>query len=469
MTIQELFEQIEAHNGRSLEIRAMAEAEKRELKAEELKELKKIFEDVENWEDQMSVLEEIENNATKVANGYKPAGRKTAANAIDPGDDDENDDEQPQYRNRNGSAFSAQQNGRVPARIEMPRDKGKHGFKSFGEFSKAVKSAATHGGTLDNRLHIFNAATTYGQEGVGADGGFAVPPEFRTAIMEKVMAEDELLARTDQLVTGSNSITLPKDETTPWQTTGGIQAYWEGEADQMTQSKPALQSVTTRLNKLTALVPVTEELLDDAPSLDSYLRSKAPAKINFKINYAIVNGTGAGMPLGILNAPATVSVAKEGSQAADTIVYSNVQKMWNRMYAPCRTNAVWLIHQDIENQLDTMEFPGSVTTHPVYLPPGGLADTPFSRLKGRPVLPTEACNTLGDKGDIILVDLSKYMSAQKSMGLRTDVSMHLWFDQDVMAYRFILRVGGQPWWAAPISPRTGSNTRSCFVTLDERA
>jgi HK97 family phage major capsid protein len=116
-----------------------------------------------------------------------------------------------------------------------------------------------------------------------------------------------------------------------------------------------------------------------------------------------------------------------------------------------------------------MEFPGSVTTHPVYLPAGGLSASPYSSLKGRPILTTEACNTLGDKGDIFLADLSKYMSAVKSGGVRTDVSMHLWFDQDMLAYRFILRVGGQPWWSSAISPRTGTNTRSCFVTLDERA
>jgi HK97 family phage major capsid protein len=98
-----------------------------------------------------------------------------------------------------------------------------------------------------------------------------------------------------------------------------------------------------------------------------------------------------------------------------------------------------------------------------------MSATPYSTLKGRPIIPTEACNTLGDKGDIILGDLSKYMTALKGGGIRTDVSMHLWFDQDILAYRFVLRIGGQPWWAAPITPRTGTNSRSCFVTLDERA
>jgi HK97 family phage major capsid protein len=91
------------------------------------------------------------------------------------------------------------------------------------------------GAQLDQRL--LAAATTYSSEGVGADGGFAVPQEFRTAIWQKVMGEDSLLSRCDQLVTGSNNMTVPADETTPWDTTGGVQVYWEGEAASVSASK----------------------------------------------------------------------------------------------------------------------------------------------------------------------------------------------------------------------------------------
>jgi HK97 family phage major capsid protein len=39
-------------------------------------------------------------------------------------------------------------------------------------------------------------------------------------------------------------MTMPTDMTTPWDSTGGIQAYWDGEAAAMTQSKPKLEEVT---------------------------------------------------------------------------------------------------------------------------------------------------------------------------------------------------------------------------------
>jgi HK97 family phage major capsid protein len=105
----------------------------------------------------------------------------------------------------------------------------------------------------------------------------------------------------------------------------------------------------------------------------------------------------------------------------------------------------------------------------VFIPAGGYSASPYATLKGRPIIPTQACETLGDKGDIILADLSQYLTAVKAGNVKTDVSMHLWFDYDVLAYRFILRIAGQPWWATYISPRDGSNTLSWAVTLDERA
>jgi len=345
-------------------------------------------------------------------------------------------------------------------------DAGRGGFSNFGEF--AIQVRAANRGTPDQRL--LNAATTYGNEGTGADGGFAVPPDFRQSIWQKVMGgQENLLTRCTQLTTGSNSLVYPKDETTPWQTSGGVLAYWEGEAQAVTASKPQLTAATMRLNKLMALVPISEELMADAPGLDSWLRAKAPSKMVAKINTAIVSGTGVGQPLGVMNAGCLISVAKETSQPADTVRYANIVKMYSRMWAPSRRNAVWLINQDIEPQLYQMAFdPAATSKTPAYLPPGGLSDSPYATLMGRPVVPVEACSTLGDQGDIIFADLTEYWALTKGTGVQTDVSMHLYFDQGLEAFRFTFRVTGQPAWGSAIDPQNGNTTRSPFVTLDER-
>ncbi|WP_419659696.1 major capsid protein, HK97 [Desulfosarcina variabilis str. Montpellier] len=351
------------------------------------------------------------------------------------------------------------------------------GFQTFGHYAVAIRDANRRGGgSIDPRL-VVNAPTTTSREGVGADGGFAVPNQFKTEIWQKVAGEDSLLPRTDQLPAVSNQIIIPADEGAPWASTGP-QAYFESEASQLKQSKVALKDKTIRLNKLTSLVPVTEELMEDAPSLDGYLRRVVGSRFHFKLNHKLVSGSGAGEPLGILNSASAISIAKEDGQPADSLVFENFSKMRSALYAGCWRNSIFLAHQTILPKLDSLVYPiteygtpdaVAVAGHPVYNPDSTSADAPHGRLFGRPILFTEACETLGDKGDIILVDPKQYMTAVKTGGIKTDVSMHLWFDYDVMAYRFILRIAGMPWWAEPITSRDGSTQYSWAVTLDERA
>jgi len=354
-------------------------------------------------------------------------------------------------------------------------EKGKCGFNHFGEFIKSVKDASISGGKLDPRL-VANAATTYGSEGVGADGGFAVPPEWRSTIMDLVSPEDSIMNMTDQMPISGNSVTFPIDETTAHQTTGGILAYWDSEAAAMTASKPSLKEMTVKTSRLTALVPVTEELMEDAAAMGAYVQRKAGEKMGFKVTDAIFNGTGVGQPLGILNAPGTVSQAKVTSQTATTLHADNIVAMMARMPAGSFSRSAWFINQDV---LPSILKAGFVVTSAIsttgvgggalYMAPNGLSQSPYGSLLGRPIYVTEACATLGTVGDIILADMSKYLTVVKAGGIRSDVSMHFYFDQNVSAFRFVMRMNGQPWLSTPIARKNGSNTLSHFVTLATRS
>jgi HK97 family phage major capsid protein len=443
----------------ALSIQGAADAGNRDFTTDEERDLADIFASIEKTNGDITRRERIEVN-----NGVVTASQ---GRRVEPGEIEPPDSIDPKNIGAGGPRTPG---GRVPAQPINHGDLNRQGFRNMGDFAKSVMAASRPGASqVDPRLLIAGPAT-FGSEGTGADGGFAVPPEFRTSIMEKVMGETSLLARTDLIDVTGNTMTIPKDETTPWQSSGGIQAYWEGEAQQFTQSKPALEDTTIRLNKLTALVPVTSELLEDAAALSSYINRKAPEKIDFKVNLAIIGGTGVGQPLGILNSPALVSVPKDTSQIAATITHSNIVRMWARLYGPSRQNAVWIANQDVEPQLNAMGFPTGATTvqFPVYLPPGGVSGAPYSTLMGRPIIPSQASSTLGTQGDLILTDLQAYLAAQKVGGLRAETSIHLWFDYDVTAFRFVLRLAGQPWWSNPITPLNGSNTLSQYVTLDTR-
>jgi HK97 family phage major capsid protein len=271
------------------------------------------------------------------------------------------------------------------------------------------------------------------------------------------------------MISSSNTFVYPIDETTPWQTTGGIQAYWTGEGGVKTPSRPLIDQGSLRLNKLTALVPVTDELLEDAPGLDGYLRRKAPEKIGFKVNLAIIQGTGVGQPLGILNSPALITVAADSGQVADTVTFGNIVSMWSRLAPGSRARAVWIANADVEPQLMRLIMPGGTQPVPIYMPPGGLSAAPYASLLGRPIITTEAANVVGDVGDLILADLSQYLTVRRTNGVRADTSIHLYFDQDITTFRFVLRCGGAPWWGAAIDRRDGSNTLSPFVAIAARS
>lgn len=428
-----------------------ADAERRELNADERKQIQANSDEVERLENEIELRGRV---TAQVARLDAPLPRATPANSADP------DDGRPDVRTTHLNTPATRAAGR-----------GNGGWRNLGDFARAVRAAGLNQG-MDGRLQA--ALSTYGSEGVGADGGFAVPPDYRNTIMSIVQGEDSLFSRTDNMPSESNSVTVPTDETTAWGTSG-VRVYSRAEAGTMTQSKPALKDVTVRLNEIYAFVPVTDELLEDAPLLSAFLTTKAGEAIDFKITDYIINGTGAGQPLGILNSGALVTQAALGSQAVDTIQAPNIAAMWSRMPARARSQAIWLCNQDAEQQLMKMGFQigdAAQTTFtggvPLFVPPGGLSAAPYATLLGRPIVTTEACAALGDVGDIIFAYMPGYFMPYKAGGIKSDVSMHLYFDQAVTCFRWTLRFGGQPWLSAPIARKNGSNTLSHFIALAAR-
>lgn len=442
ITMDDLSAQLTELSASATTIQNVADGEGRTLAPEERAELKKIQAAFKEVEEEISLREA---SAQMESTLRQPQARITKpADGIDA-------DDAPAPR-----AALTFQGG-----LKSGTSKGTHGFTSVGAW--AIAARATKNGHPDAR--IVNAPASYGSEGQNTDGGFAVPPDFRADVSKQVLAEDSLLGRTDQQVTSGNSLSLPIDATTPWGT-NGPQAAWTGEGGTIGGSKPDLSLIEIKAHKLAALVPVTSELVEDAPSLSRWLMSKVPDMFTSAINDALINGNGVQKPMGMLNAASKVTVAAKSGQGANTIVAENVMAMWSRCYGQLRKDAIWMINQDCEPQLQSMVVPGSSPAFPVYLPPGGLSGAPYATLFGRPIVTSESCKALGTEGDIILCVPSQYVSVTKTSGMRSDMSMHLYFDSDLLAFRFVMRLGGQSMWAAPIARRNGANTLSPIVTLN---
>jgi HK97 family phage major capsid protein len=372
-----------------------------------------------------------------------------------------------------GTALELPSNTRIGAVQPNVLADPQRGFAHFGAFLGAVRNAVIRPGALDERLSLSAAASTYANESVGADGGYLVPPQYATEIMSLIESGESLLARTRQIPVTGNEFSMPVNETTGHATTG-VQAYWDSEADTINQTKPAFSNRSVKLNRLTAFVPVTEEALEDSAALGSWIQLEAGEKMAFKVTDAILNGTGAGQPLGVLGAPCLVTVAKETSQAASTVLAANVLKMWSRMPSRNRANAVWVINQDVEALLPQMAVAvknvagtENVGGFPIFIPPGGLTGSQYGTLLGRPIVMTEASPALSSAGDVLLADFSQYITITKG-AVRADQSMHFFFDQNMRAFRFVMRMGGMPWLSGAIARKNGSNTLSHFVALGAR-
>lgn len=355
-------------------------------------------------------------------------------------------------------------------------------FRSLGEQLIAIANASlSNHSNVDPRLQSF--APSGANQSTPADGGYLVQSKFSDQLLEKIAEEAVLAPLCDgpfPIEAGFDSLKTPYiDETSRadgsrW---GGVQVYWRGEAEAVTATKPKFGEMKTDLNELMGLAYATKSLLSNARAMERVFTQAFGEEFSIMIDNGIFDGNGVGKLLGIKTSPAHVSVAKETSQVAATIVYPNILKMAARMPARSMKRAVWIANKDIDPQLHGMQSviknvagTENVGGSLVYLPPGGLSAQPYGLLLGRPVIYTEQNETLGTKGDIALVDLSQYMLINRAgVGLEAASSMHVLFTTAEMTFRWMMEIGGQPKWKAPLTPRKGTATMSPFVFLDTRA
>lgn len=363
----------------------------------------------------------------------------------------------------------------VPAAAHDPKEEGRWGFKSMSHFLHEVRQGSPQNPSefikkAYNSETVKKAATGMG-ELVGADGGFLVPPTFSSTIFERVYNENNLLARTDQYTAGGNVMVFPRNAESSRATGsrwGGVRAYWVQEGSTITNSAPTFGQLRLQLNKLACLARVTQELItDSSTAMETYLSRVFALEIGFTANNAIFRGTGAGQPLGLLNAPCAVTVSAESGQTAATIVSANIAKMWARRFALGPTGSyVWLINQDVLPQLYLLTLGIGTAGVTTFMPPGGLSGAPYSTLMGAPIMEVEFASTLGTVGDIALVDLSQIVSI--TQGMQSMSSMHVYFVTDEQAFKTTYRMDAAPWQASALTPFQGTNTQSPIVLLATR-
>ena len=233
-------------------------------------------------------------------------------------------------------------------------------------------------------------------------GAFAVGSDMATGIFDRAYQRSVLWSRCREfpISSNSNSISIPGiDETSRANGSrqGGVTSYWLDEAGDKTASNPKFNNVDLSLKKLIGLCYATDELLEDADLLGSFIQDAFAREFSFKLDDAVIRGTGAGQPLGILNGPSLVSVT--GASSADTITGADVVECYSRLWPGSENDSIWVANRDTLPQLMTMNSSTAGDGTPYFLPMNGLSGKPYNTLLGRPLYFIEQCTTLGDVGD----------------------------------------------------------------------
>lgn len=329
------------------------------------------------------------------------------------------------------------------------------GWRSMNEMLQMMAAGVT-----DQRLQ--RSMT----EGDVSAGGAAVPERWAEQILDAGLEGEIIRPRATVFRMNSAVLHVPAfilgDHGS---SLSGVSFYWEGEADTIQESTPETRRIDLHAHKVAGITYTSNELASDGPNLEDQLGTFFGGAVGWEIDNQLLNGDGVGKPLGILNSPCLKVVAKEAGQSADSLVYENLTNMIGGLAPGSFARSMWVASQDVIPALLELSITlGLGAEHVPVLRDDGSGNM---TLLTRPLLISEKLPSLGDQGDLCLIDPTKYLVGLRS-DVRIDRSSHVKFTTDELAWRVICRLDGQPAWNETRTLANG-NEVSPFVTLAARS
>ena len=130
------------------------------------------------------------------------------------------------------------------------------------------------------------------QEGVDADGGYLVPEEYDSRLID-TLEEENIMRKLGRVITTSGEHKINIAATKP-------AAAWIEEGGALTFGDATFSQILLDAHKLHVAIKVTEELLyDNAFGLENYIIDQFGKALANAEEDAFLNGTGVGQPLGL--------------------------------------------------------------------------------------------------------------------------------------------------------------------------
>lgn len=249
---------------------------------------------------------------------------------------------------------------------------------------------------LRGKPQIYNVM----QESIDADGGFLVPEEFENQIVT-ALEENNVIRSIEKTITTSAERKIPIAAT-------HSVAQWTPENGAYAESNPTFGQKTIDAFKLTDLVKVSTELLQDSMfNLESYISSEFARAFGIAEEQAFCTGTGVGQPTGIF----TENGGEVGItlSSASNITCDNIIELVHSLKSPYRRNAVFLMNDSTVSMLRKLK-----DTNGAYLWQPSLQAGQPDRLLGYPLYTSPYVPTVKAAAmPIVFGDFSNYWIADR--------------------------------------------------------
>jgi HK97 family phage major capsid protein len=334
---------------------------------------------------------------------------------------------------------------------ETPRE-----FDSLGEFLVTVARRPD-----DQRLASMYQERSAGQRmDDGPSGGFAVPAQFIESVLRVPGQEGVFRARSRVIPAGSppdSAVTIPaldQDNGTTGNTVrGGVKVTWIGEGASKPRTDTKLKLITLEPKEVAATMDVTDKLLRNWQAAGSFLEGLMREAVISAEEEAFFSGNGVAKPLGIINAPATLTVAR----GASGITYANLVAMLSKLLIR-GGSPVWHLSQSEMPALLTLEDDEG---HLIWQPNAreGLPTT----LLGYPLIWNEF-SPLADQNASVALCNHDYYLIKDGSGPFVAASEHVKFEENKTVFKVFFNVDGQPWLQSAFKQQKGYEV-SPFVIL----
>lgn len=302
-------------------------------------------------------------------------------------------------------------------------------------------------------------------EAEGSAGGYAVQPGFYSDIISMASENSGIVARLSRRVVNSDRGTVYGADTTSAPTAnsgqtafaGGLVMNWVEEGASITLDDALFDRIEYNIHKLVGATAASNELVEDANGVQQTIAELWGIAYGSMIEWAVLRGNGVGKPLGILNAPATVTAGTDSGALTLADTYDMMS-----VFKPTMGGApLWVIHRTILPDLGAMESTNGAKVWHANVE-GPIAGT----LHGYPLTYSEHLPTADTTGAAILVDPRAYYLFDRKQ-LTIAYSEHARFLNDEGTWRFVSRLDGQPGLESPITLADASTEVSPFVQHDD--